>query len=80
MQERVYLKSCQYCASSFETTVRNARLCPVCRSFTKQSGTKRKNVKSVSQFVSEVEAYNRAHGLHLTYGQYSLLCGKGGRA
>lgn len=76
METKIYVKTCAYCASEFESSSRNARVCPVCRSFVAPSNTKRKKgarAKTITDFCREVETYNQRYGTHLTYGQYSLL-------
>ena len=84
MKEIIYTKVCAYCASEFQSSVRNARLCPVCKSFSTAGEDKprrrRRSGKSIQAFCAEVENYNRAHGTCLTYGQYSALSLRGAQA
>ncbi len=83
METKIYVKRCTYCASEFESSSRNARVCPVCRSFVAPVHTARKTrkrAKSLNDFCREVEVYNRQNGTHLTYGQYSLLARVGASA
>lgn len=40
------------------------------------SAPKKDKPRGLNDFMREIEEYNRSHGTHLTYGQYTALTNK----
>lgn len=78
---KVYVKICDNCKRKFVARSANAVYCEDCRKKAKQIRIAKakakkpyytRSKKSLYEIIREMEAYNREHNTHLTYGQYVL--------
>ena len=88
---KIYEKICINCGETFKTHGHSALRCVECRQqlerqkqrdrylIKKAKGHRLRPAKSINQILRELEAYNKEHKTHLTYGQYMLKV-EGGQA
>ncbi len=85
----VKIFNCSRCGEPFGAKTNYALYCPNCRKEVvkeksaaskakkKAAGHKPQNeIKSMKQFLKELDNYNKEHGTHLTYGQYVAMVRK----
>lgn len=71
----VYTHYCKVCFTRFTSTSRHSEFCSVeCSNFERENRNRRyrrnRTLEPILKICREVEAYNKAHGTHLSYGQY----------
>jgi hypothetical protein len=81
----VYYLKCLNCGEEFMHINEGKKYCPKCvaerererkrKAYASYKGRKRPSIeiKTISQVLKELKAYNEANGTHLSYGQYVLM-------
>ena len=76
--ERIYLRVCKRCKSSFESSSKKAYVCPGCKRESKLANMKKSvyeqqeglAVMGVIQRVRLIDRYNKKHDICYTYGKF----------